>query len=347
MLKKLCLLLIILISFTISACDIQELISEDDKKKDDESKQNGDGDTSNLDPGAASEMAENTVKGTGFVFAVAAPLGEGLNSINGLGENPSEEDTKAALEDAIYGNSIVTDKNCVKLTWTKEVDESTGYLKTLSGEAILTDCQAKMAQMTLNGTLKVDAVLAPNPITVKAEFKDFKVDNFLFDGKSSVVLTKKESETDKELTVDVTADVKFGQDKAENELTYKEFKLVITKDGITVDAKGSVKMVSADLDGDFSIKGLQWLKGDCLPSAGAGCFTTQLKFIGIKVDGVVNMNFNQDTPTTFKAKRSVCKVSCPDDCKEVCSEKCQEKCTTSLCSELEVDMAKMCQGKKE
>jgi hypothetical protein len=241
-------------------------------------------DTSSGDDGATDEgvdqeeadaYGEAAVDATVPIAAIAAPLSTSLDQAEG-DTTPSDEAVQGYVEDAVSGNSVVTDAACVAYDWDR-----------LSGAITFTDCTLELSGLPLNGTVSLTFSFLPAKVALS--FTELTVGAVTLTGSLSIERAGSISAPSVVLNADMSI---VRKDGATTALVITDGTVSADVDGVevsgaTINATGS--LTSENVDAPFSATDVYVKRGDCLPSSGTVAFET---------DNNLRVTFLDKTPST-------------------------------------------------
>ena len=225
----------------------------------------------NVEPPASAEAVANAAATTGGAVAtLAAPLSAAAGAWQGDPDGPDDTQAVAAMEAALAHESFVTDPTCVSLSWERLV-------ATIS----FADCVLAEGGQRLDGDLTLSLALRPTALTLT--LGDLTLGESTFAG--SVAIAVSGSLQDPVVTLTATLTYRAGE-----EVSVEMAGVTLTATGGTVTLDGEGHLTTATLDTDFTLAGLTWSDGDCLPSAGSVAYQEGAMSVTI--------TFYEDTPQT-------------------------------------------------
>lgn len=217
----------------------------------------------------------HAARGLSAARALAAPLVQDAEQLRDdpRSDRPTLErrmETEARVEDAVAGNSIVTDPNCVRFNWA---------LGMLSATITFTDCVLEATMQRLDGAITL--AVSFGPLRFSLAFTDLAIDTLGIDGTVALNVggtcgsmddtctqcrdndptCQAQTEAQRTVTLDLTI-----TSSTTASLSFEALTLTLAATETTVDGAGAI--MSPGISGDLTATGLTAVNGDCLPSDG-------------------------------------------------------------------------------
>ncbi len=229
-------------------------------------------------PASAAAVAEAFSAGGGAAVGLGAPFvgdGEDLNGRDGAGE----ADGRNATENAISGNSVVTDPACVAYAWAG-----------LSVTVTFTGCVLEMTGDSLDGVVALGVTLNPAAFTMTLDGLAIGGDSF--DGSASLTWTDGAGPSPA-LDVDLT----YTSGGSSTHLVLQDVAVEATATSASVSGSGTLE--TGGVSATLTLDAVTWQTGECHPTSGSltyedgGPFPVTITFLPTTpADGIVEVQVN-------------------------------------------------------
>jgi hypothetical protein len=196
----------------------------------------------------AREVVQVTTTGIGVAAALGTPLAETAEGLHR--DRPDQAETRRRVEQGVAGDSIVTVPSCVAFAWSE-----------LAATLTFTDCVAELNGLTLDGAVGLAVATEPEA-SITITLTALQVNGATFTG--TVVVGWVGSPGSPGVLAE--ADLQFTSADGAATVTLEAIRALVTPASVTIGGTGHLQTDSLDMD--FTLDGLTWQVGDCLPSGG-------------------------------------------------------------------------------
>ncbi|MFH1434294.1 MAG: hypothetical protein ABIJ56_01135 [Pseudomonadota bacterium] len=212
-------------------------------------------------PESATTLAMTATTATETAAALGTPLVESTAEFNR--DRPGDTEVREEVEDAVAENSIVTDPGCVTFEWDR-----------LTATVTFTGCETELNNLALDGTVILTVTVQPEA-SIRLAFDDLSVDGHAFSGSIGI----ESSGTRENPEVTLTASLTWTSSDGAATIVFDGATVAMSEEQAVISGEGHV--TTSSLDSDFTMSGLTWKRGECLPTSGSISYTENSKTIVI------------------------------------------------------------------
>jgi hypothetical protein len=221
---------------------------------------NGGGEQPEL-PASVETTAHAATRAAGTTAAFGAPLFETAKGLHM--DLPAEGETRWRIEEAVAGNSVVSDPSCVSFDW-----------EGLVASVTFTSCTLELNGAVADGSVSMDVVLQPES-SIEIVFEGLVVDGVAVDG---TVLVEASGRRD-DPWASLSSQLVFEGADGSAEVDLDELSVTTGPHSTAVGGQGH--LADDSLETDFTLSALAWERGDCIPSSGSISYTEESQTIAI------------------------------------------------------------------
>ncbi|MBK8941473.1 MAG: hypothetical protein IPM79_28670 [Polyangiaceae bacterium] len=197
-------------------------------------------------PASTEPLTDAATQGLTALRDLGAPLVAGQDQVDAEGQGAGDTRIRELVEEAVAGNSIVTDGTCVAFAWSG-----------LSVTVTMTDCTLEASGLPVDGALTLAVGFTPTTFTLA--FSSLTLGDTAVDGEVAMTVTDDSRPTDADLT--------FTTASGASHLVLSDLSIEVNVDSASLSGSGTID--SGALSGSLELDAVTWVLGDACPSLGS------------------------------------------------------------------------------